>query len=157
MALPLALTSFLQLKQLYVQWEMLEQLEQKELLTLTADSKDIQWIRQGRECMVQGRLFDVKFEKKNGNRITLTGLYDEREKELKQLIDKHSKPTHESYSLRQLFFLLTQLSVPQIQIYSFESLALQVKANRSVKPSFYSGPSFDLQDPPPDRTLTITG
>jgi hypothetical protein len=83
----LILGSFL-VKQLYVQHLMTEQLEKKSLRTITVNITDVKWTTADEEAEINGRMFDIKkFEIKN-NSITLTGLYDEDEQELKKEIDR---------------------------------------------------------------------
>jgi hypothetical protein len=58
--LPLATPMLLQLKQHYVQWQMMEALEENELITFTVDAEAVQWIKKGKECIINGKMFDVK-------------------------------------------------------------------------------------------------
>jgi len=86
MAPVLIFTGFL-VKQKYIQHQMHEQLERTSLSTITVNTTDITWLNEGKEAEIKGRLFDVKSVKASGGVITLTGLYDEKENELKEEFD----------------------------------------------------------------------
>jgi hypothetical protein len=81
---PVLLFTVFLVKQKHIQNQMNERLEYASLHTITADSKEVRWIKKDKEAEVQGRLFDVKNFYTDGNTIVLTGLYDDDERELKQ-------------------------------------------------------------------------
>jgi len=83
MAPVLLFTGFL-VKQKYIQHQVHERLERASLSTITAGIADVKWLKEGKEAEINGRLFDVKSFKYKGNTITLTGLFDENEQELKK-------------------------------------------------------------------------
>lgn len=83
-AAPVLLFTVFLVKQKNIQHQMNERLEQASLYTITADSKEVRWIKKDKEAEVQGRLFDVKNFYTDGNTIVLTGLYDDDEHKLKQ-------------------------------------------------------------------------
>mgnify|MGYP006915403647 CR=1 FL=1 len=77
----------LQIKQLYIQHEMLEKMEKTALISIRVKSNNIQWIKPGKECVIAGEMFDVKQIKQEGNALVLTGLFDEQEQQIrKQLL-----------------------------------------------------------------------
>ncbi len=71
-------------KEKLVQHEMEEKLENNFLQTITVNISDIQRVKQNKEVIIFGKLFDIKSEIRNGNEITLTGLYDEEENKLRE-------------------------------------------------------------------------
>jgi len=99
----------LQIKQLYIQHEMLEKMEKTALISIRVKSNNIQWIKPGKECVIAGEMFDVKQIKQEGDELLLTGLYDVKEKELKKLAAAHSqeKSKQSRYTIQLLTLVLT--------------------------------------------------
>jgi len=78
-----------------VQWEMKESLEEKQLITIIIAEQDVVWEETGKECRINGRLFDVKeFEKINGQ-YRLKGLYDDLEKTIEEQLANMTKKQNE--------------------------------------------------------------
>ncbi len=71
-------------KQKIIQHQMLEQLESASLQTITINKVDITWVKKNKEIIVNGKLFDVKSYTVAGDKIILTGLYDDDEDKLKK-------------------------------------------------------------------------
>lgn len=98
----LVITGFL-IKQNLIQRRMNEELEKRPLQTITADITEVTWVKQNKEVEVQGRLFDVKQFKISGNKITLTGLWDEDEHALKkELAGLHKQKKDNTAPISQL-------------------------------------------------------
>lgn len=148
--LPLVTPAILQLQQLYVQWEMLEALEEKELITVTMDAGEVQWVEKGKECIINGEMFDVKEWEQNGHQLTLTGLFDKKEKEIKAGIayqTKEQKKNTTSGKWIKLFQLNTtppsSAQVAQIIVYTKADLY------NNYRSSFYTPPFSGVAAPPP--------
>lgn len=71
-------------QQKVMQHRMLEKLEQASLQTISINKADIIWVKENREALIEGKLFDVKSFSINSNTIILTGLYDKDEDTLKK-------------------------------------------------------------------------
>lgn len=87
---------------------MRHQLEQQLVQTITIDKADLHWTEEGKEAMINNRLFDVKsFSLVNGTYI-LTGLFDEEETLLVHHFQKNqdSQNNPDNKLLTQLFQLL---------------------------------------------------
>ncbi len=69
-------------KQHVIQHEMEERLESASVQTISIDVTAIQWIKKNEEAVVDGKLFDVKTYNISGNKIILTGLFDNDEDKL---------------------------------------------------------------------------
>ena len=151
MMLPLLLPVISQIQQRYVQWEMLEQLEQKELVTIEVKASEMHWIRNGKECLVQGELFDVKrYVHKNGNYI-LTGLFDSKENAIQQQLvqqtEERQAPEHQS---RLIKLLTSNLMLPA----SHEPTppyCLFVKEYSAYLSPLHKDPSSSISSPPPEQ------
>jgi hypothetical protein len=88
MALPVLLPFVTIIRESMVRWEMMEALEEKELINILVDEKDILWEEAGKECRIYGRLFDIKEFEKINDQYALKGLYDDREKEIEEQLAK---------------------------------------------------------------------
>lgn len=98
----LVITGFL-VKQKVIQRRMSERLEKTPLQTITADIAEVRWVKKNKEVEVHGRMFDVKKFQVNGNKITLTGLYDNEEHALKkELAGLHKQKKDNSAPIKQL-------------------------------------------------------
>jgi hypothetical protein len=71
-------------KQKIIQYQMQEQLEKTSLQTITVNKVDISWLKEDKEVIINGKLFDVKSYTVVDDKIILTGLYDRAENELKK-------------------------------------------------------------------------
>jgi hypothetical protein len=71
-------------QQKIVQHRMLEKLEQTSLQSISINEADIIWVKENKEALIDGKLFDVKSYSVNSNKITLTGLFDKDEDALKK-------------------------------------------------------------------------
>ena len=59
---------------------MKHRLESKMLHTVTLAEKNVQWIKERKEILINGRMFDIKrSEHKDNGKIIFTGLYDDDE------------------------------------------------------------------------------
>lgn len=149
--LPLVTPSILQLQQFYVQWEMLETLEEKELITVAIDAGEVQWIHKGEECIINGEMFDVKEWEQKDHQLTLTGLFDKKEKEIIASIARQTKEQQKSNSsgkwikLMQLNAAAAPFAPADFYCLSFYNTNLFHR----YKYSFYSSPFSAVTAPPP--------
>ncbi len=67
-----------------VQHRMIEKLEQASLQTISINKVDIVWVKENKEALINGKLFDVKSYSISNNKIILSGLFDEDEDELRK-------------------------------------------------------------------------
>jgi hypothetical protein len=79
-AFPLLFILFSGFKQQQIRHRMKERLEQEILQTITIAASDVQWVNEGKEILINGRMFDVKTLQHNDDKtIMFTGLFDEEE------------------------------------------------------------------------------
>jgi len=86
--MPLLASVTIMLTQQVIHFQMLEELESKNLTTIIIKKNNLKWIRQGKEIAVDGKLFDVKDISIKGADYVVRGLYDEKEATLVQLVKK---------------------------------------------------------------------
>lgn len=96
LAIPVLFSVTVLLKQKIVQYQREERLGKERLQTITVSSKNIFWIKPGKEVLVDGRLFDVKAFKTEGGNISLTGFFDNKEKILVEQIVKLTSHKNQS-------------------------------------------------------------
>lgn len=82
-SVPLFFTFSYLVKQLLVQHSMFEKIEQSYVNTYNFSRGDLQWIKEGKELLIKGKLFDVKTYTITLDSISVTGLFDEEEELLK--------------------------------------------------------------------------
>ena len=76
---PLLFVLLFSIKQQSIRHHMKERMEKQLLHTITLANTEIQWVKQGKEIWVHGKMFDIKsIEYKNGM-TTFHGLYDDDE------------------------------------------------------------------------------
>ena len=106
---PLLLFVFTSIKQLEIRHNMKQQLEYKMLNTITLAMKDLHWLEEGKEILINGRMFDIKSYQSAGNgKINFTGLYDDDETTLINKIKENQRNENngDGKLLAQLFQLL---------------------------------------------------
>lgn len=81
-AAPLLFFAGFLIKQSLIQHEMEEKMETASLQTISMDIADFHWQKLNKEALVDGKLFDVRSYSIAGNKIILTGLFDNDENEL---------------------------------------------------------------------------
>ena len=75
-AAPLLFFAGFLLKQKLIENDMKEKLESTSLQTVAVNTGDIQWVKENKEAVIDGKLFDVKSSITKGDQLILTGLYD---------------------------------------------------------------------------------
>jgi hypothetical protein len=148
--LPLAMPFFLQLQQLHMQWKMEEALEKKELLVISVSTKTIHWIQRDKECLIDGELFDIKCKQVKGEQTILSGLYDFKEKKIKQELDKQANEQQNPQKTAQFvkLQLLASVSPPStVILLKYSDLSLTNYKHYTV--SFYTSPFSGSNTPPP--------
>jgi hypothetical protein len=147
--LPLLTASFLQVKQLVVQWHMRESLEHEQLTTISVKTNAIHWIKKNKECLIDGELFDVKKMQVANEETLLTGLYDTAEKTIHQQLAKQSKQQQEPGHSSQLIKLLLQVnSTVQTIEYFFQPQGIFVPYGTYTQ-TIYLLPYTGHNTPPP--------
>ena len=117
------------LHQLWIRHEMLEKLEVEHLHLITLNLKDLHWEEEGKELMIDGRMFDVNSMKISGDKVLLNGLYDDEETRLFNQIEDWHNGGDDDQLLSKLdqFFLLWQGEKPMHQMPSINGNCLSVK------------------------------
>jgi len=86
--MPLLFIIVFKIKQQYIHHEMEEQLETRILRSITVAKKNVHWIEKGKEILFEGRMFDIKTCKQQGEHYIFTGLFDDDETALMQQLEE---------------------------------------------------------------------
>lgn len=89
--------------------EMKEKLEREELHEVMVLESSIQWVKSGKECMINNRMFDVKDLTASGDSVVLKGLYDDKEKEIVARLESISTPLHQDQERSNTIYQITHL------------------------------------------------
>lgn len=88
---------------------MKRQLEIKMLHTITLAKNDVYWVKDGKEIIINGRMFDIKsFQPAGNGKISFTGLYDDDETTLVNKMKRNQQQENNNGGklVAQLFQLL---------------------------------------------------
>ena len=86
--MPIMVSVSLLVWQQVIHFEMMEELEAKNLTTIIIKKGSLKWTRTGKEIEINGNLFDVDDISTKGDSCIIKGLYDEKEEALLQTIKK---------------------------------------------------------------------
>ncbi len=141
---PLLFILFTSIKQQEIRYSMKRQLESKMLHTITLAKKEVNWLKEGKEILINGRMFDVKsFQPAGNGKISFTGLYDDDETALVNKVGKNQQNENNAGGklLAQLFQLLQS---------SFNNTASEV-----IIPSLNNNHFPGIEQRLPSQFLTI--
>lgn len=123
LAIPLLFSVSVLVKQQIAQSLRNEKFSKEILQTITVSSAAIYWVKPEKEVLFNGKLFDVKSYTKNGNSISLTGFFDDKEDKLVQQIVKLALQKNQSGS---------PFSQPAIKFLFFPAYAIQHEINAEL-------------------------
>lgn len=148
-SIPLLMPAVWHLKQTYVQWEMLEKMEKDELVQIKIKAADVTWVKHKKECIINGEMFDVKQLKVTGEELLLTGLFDEKEKEIKKQLEDFTKNQQQADALQQFVKLFPVLFYNTSQIKTPAPVYVIMNQPATFVPSIYTSPYLGYTTPPP--------
>ncbi len=91
------------LQQKVQQHHMLEKLENASLQSISINKADIIWVKENKEVLIEGKLFDIKSYAILNDKIILTGLFDKDEDAIKKnYADKLQSNKNESLPTNEL-------------------------------------------------------
>jgi hypothetical protein len=136
--------------QQWIRWEKIEELENSKLIQVTVSRSSINWIKEEKELLIGGKLFDVKSIIEKDGQIILTGLYDQEETAIINAINGQTASSKEDTQLRTTFIctLLMCVSIPAKQLdtsISLPSISFLPVRNTPL----HLSPILDQLTPPP--------
>jgi hypothetical protein len=87
-AIPFIFLLFILIQQKTIQIKMKEKLEAAALHKVMIHENNIHWLKTGKEILLNGKMFDIHHIELKNNIYNITGLYDEEETTLCELIQK---------------------------------------------------------------------
>jgi hypothetical protein len=117
-AMPLVYTLIIGVPQQAIRHKMKEQLETQTLHTITVAENDVQWITDGEEIWVNGRMFDIRSSHLQNGVYVFSGLYDNEETAFVDHLQKDQQNNPDNNKQLVQFFQLLQsiYSNPQEEI-----------------------------------------
>lgn len=141
--LPLLFTSGLQAFQQYVKYTVTNRLESKELVTISIPVNEVEWMEEGREIRVVGRMFDIKSYNEKDGYLVAEGVYDDEETAVVELLNHFGEKEQTGILVRLL--VLAQAFVAVLQFYpAIHTFSLILKHN-----SFYDPVTLNIFSSPP--------
>ncbi len=143
--IPAVLNTSYVLRILQVKHQMFEQLEKESLVSISIPEKDIQWLEEDKELVVNGRYFDVKSICKKNGQFLITGLFDDVEKSLaakaSDNFEKQKNKTIEAHATMVIFCFYPMLHQPFIlEPTAMKNKQVQHNLIPSALLSYYSAP-----------------
>ena len=138
----------LQAFQFYIKQRMEASLEQDALTTISLPANQVVWYEEGREIMVDGRMFDIKtFHIQNGI-FAATGVYDDDETEVVNLMKGHWSEQDQQHLIVQL--LVLSHCVLAIHLFRFAFKSFEPKSVLATPfLTLYPAPVLPISVPPP--------
>ena len=153
-ASPLLFIAGLQTFQLYLRQRMEFSLKRNDLQTLTFSASKVQWVEEGREILVEGKMFDLKNYSIKDGVFTAQGVFDEKETKVVNLLHGHFTDFQQNFVVVKLL-LLTQCFIALVYFsYSFFSIPLLIKAPWGFMNN-YLNPYLLISTPPPKRFIHV--
>jgi hypothetical protein len=145
---PLLSILILQGLQWHARHEAEERMEREAMVTVTIPVQDLRWHKKGKEVVIDGKLFDVKTLRQTGGQIVLTGLFDDAETAIVDLLEQQASHSKQSYGITYLFVLLLQFVAIQ-GIFILISYRVAQPAACAKPLPFYISPFLGIAAPPP--------
>lgn len=130
-----------------IRYEMKERLERELLHTITVPRDKVIWAKYNKEIIVEGKMFDVESYSIKDGLCFFTGLFDEEETALNDLLEKKTEDRDKNELLAQLF---QWLQSPCISLsFDVEVLANEKQQGRFLIPFDIPSPFINIPTPPP--------
>jgi uncharacterized membrane protein len=151
---PVLIAVLFLVQQSVIRHEMKEKLEEDALQTLRIVEKNITWIEKGKELLVDGKLFDVKFFKNTGGFVEVTGLFDEMELALQHTLIYLQNPLKDNKQKQEFIYqiLIQQLAEKTtLPSADFSSIDIECTYNPALPDIGLRAPYLLLLANPPDN------
>lgn len=147
--LPFLLHFSLLARQSRIRHRMEHELEVSKLHTLELKNEEIRWAKPGKELWIGDRLFDVESVSAGKNKTVFTGLFDNEETDIRNLVNRQ----HDQDKSGATKFI-SLLSIAQVLQPVQTDPSLPTYLKNTAKATFIAGklsPAFTAQPtPPPD-------
>lgn len=151
-AIPSLFSIFSIVKLAAIKLQASEDLHYEQLRTITIAENDIKWITPGKELLLNGNLFDVKFVKHKNNNLEITGLFDKEEDIFEKYLSKifNQKQQGNTTTHTMLISLIFQMVFTEKNIYIRQEItSVLLKKNHCSFTEELVSISSDILFPPP--------
>ena len=150
-ALPVLISVGFFVKQSIIHRQREKRFEQEILQTITVSSKEVIWLKAGKEILHDGKMFDVKSFKNNGTNLELTGFYDQKEdklvKEIKGFVQQKEDSGSKADYLVVKFLFSPKYN--EVSIFTIENNWQLIKRQFPVYAEINIEASYPTAAPPP--------
>ncbi len=94
---------------------MKERLEVASLHTVRMAKNDIRWVTKNTECIIEGRMFDVKSSTESDGQVILSGLYDDDETQIVRLLESSNESGKNNIPIQLIYGYTHLIAVENIQ------------------------------------------
>lgn len=102
-SMPGLLYIYYEAARLHLHHTMEEAMERTHLQVLTIAADQLNWVREGKEILIEGRMFDVHTIRQAADKVIISGLFDDKEKWIKEkLFVLRNTENQESRSEQQI-------------------------------------------------------
>jgi hypothetical protein len=138
----------LQAFQFYIKQRMEASLERDVLHTITLPVAEVQWYEEGREILVDDKMFDIKTYSITDGVFTAQGVFDEKETEIVKLLSGHWSDKEQTHFVVQLLLLSHCIILFSFYLVSF---GVTVYRNKPISliTLLYNSPLLSIISPPP--------
>lgn len=155
--IPVIFTGYFYIAQMLIEHSMEEAMETENLQTISLPTEEIVWIKKEKEVLIKNQLFDVKSYNRQGSITILKGLFDIKEKELKNKLlafnlKKESKEIKQVHVLQIIFLCLYS---PLTNRFSDDPLFQKQLPYRAYKNGFIPGNFVSIPSPPPQLCWSL--
>jgi hypothetical protein len=92
------------LKEILIEQEVEEKMKSEVLQTVRIAKTAINWVKPGKEILLDNKLFDVKYFESTNDIVTLTGFFDNEETELMSELNKYAEGNDKENPFSELAF-----------------------------------------------------
>ena len=116
--MPLLFPVYTLLEKKIIEHSMRERLELESLQVISIDAASVVWLKKDKEVLINGEPFDIKTITRKGDKFIISGLFDAREKVLKQQLQAyhHDEDASTSKSNALLLLIFTTCLPEQVPI-----------------------------------------
>ena len=130
--LPLCLSGLYMAGRILIRITMLEKMEKDELQTISIPTDQIRWFKKNHEIMIDGKMFDVKSIRQQGDTSIISGLFDDDDTELHEaLAGMHEQKNKGQHNALLLYQVCLGIIAEQNQLRD-QSFALNSKLIKSA-------------------------
>lgn len=138
----------LQAFQFYIKLRVEASLERDALHIVTLPATEVHWYEEGREILVDGKMFDIKTYSITDGVFTAQGIFDEEETEIVQLLNGHWSDKEQTQVIVQLLLLSHCIILFGLFLVSF-GISLHANKPASLIRLLYTSPLLSIISPPP--------